>query len=155
MPPKPNSQVTEPLAGYAQVGKHAPKAMMMPSSESQAAFLREALDDMAELDEYADELDLPPPSPIAKESALAFLEKVVREVPRSYTVSPWDGGEVIVSTGGDGVGVGIYFNAQGGASCHIVYPNRPKRMRDAIRHYAKASRVANKWVFDALRKLAT
>lgn len=156
MPPKPDPKVAEPSAsdGYAEAIEQAAKAPVVQSSVGPAAFLREALDELAELDEYAEELDMPPPSTVAKEAARAFVEKAVREVPRSYTVSPWDGGKVIVSTRGKkGCGVGIYFNAEGGASFYNVLPTRPKNKRNAARHYSQANRVANRWVFNVLREL--
>ena len=156
MSPKPNLKVSEPLAGYEQVGNQKAKAPVARSSVKPAAFLREALDDLTELDEYAEELDMPPPSQVAKESARAFVEKAVREVPRPYTVSPWDDGKVIVSTlGAKGFAVSIYFNAKGGASCYVVFPTRPKNDKNAVRHYSQAGRVANKWVFDSLRNLGS
>ena len=156
MTSKPASRIAEPQAsaGYAEVIERPVKTGAQPSGVKPETFLREALDDLAELDEYAQELDMPPPSPVAKESARAFVEKAVREVPRSYTVSPWDKGKVIVSTSEkEGVGVGIYFNAEGGASCYVIHPTRPKNRRNSVRHYVQSSRVANNWVFNALRQL--
>ena len=154
MTPKPDPRIAEPLTGYAQAGKREATRPFASPNPKQTDFLREALDDLAELDEYAEELDMPPPSPVAKESARAFVEEAVREVPRSYTVSPWDDGKVIVSTRGrKGFGIGIYFNAEGGASCYVIFPTRPKNDKDAVRHYSQAGRVANKWVFDSIRRL--
>ena len=155
MTSKPAPRIAEPQAsaGYAEVIERPVKTAVLPSGVKPEVFLREALDDLAELDEYAQELDMPPPSPVAKESARAFVEKAVREVPRSYTVSPWDKGKVIVSTSEkEGFGVGIYFNAEGGASCYVIHPTRPKNKRNSVRHYAQSSRVANNWVFNALRR---
>ena len=156
MTPKPDPRIAEPSAsaGYAETIEQPAPAKSAPLTAKQQSFLREALDDLAQLDEYAEELDMPPLSPVAKESARAFVEQAVREVSRSYTVSPWDDGKVIVSTqGAKGFAVGIYFNAQGGASCYVIFPTRPKNDKDAVRHYSQAGRVANKWVFDSIRRL--
>ena len=158
MNPKPDPRIAEPPAsvGYAETIEQPAPAKSASLTAKQQSFLREALDDLAELDEYAEELDMPPPSPVAKEAAQVFVEQAVREVPRSYTVSPWDEGEVIVSTKNEeGFGVSIFFNANGGASCFIIHPSPPRRERDTMRHYSQANKVANKWVFDALQKLNT
>ena len=115
------------------------------------AALDEALADLADLDDYAKEKSLPPPAPLAKESAQEFLRKVVREVPRCYAVSPWDGGKVVVHTrGAKGFGVGVYFNAEGGASCYVT---RPGGEGNEEHHYSRLSGFPNEFILAALREL--
>ena len=115
------------------------------------AALDEALADLADLDDYAKEKSLPPPAPLAKESAQEFLRKVVREVPRCYAVSPWDGGKVVVHTrGAKGFGVGVYFNAEGGASCYVT---RPGVEGNEEHHYSRLSGFPNEFILAALREL--
>ena len=113
--------------------------------------LDEALADLADLDDYAREKSLPPPASLAKESAQKFLRKVVREVPRCYAVSPWDGGKVVVHTrGAKGFGVGVYFNAEGGASCYVT---RPGVEGNEEHHYSRLSGFPNEFILAALREL--
>ena len=151
MPPKPNPQVSEPLAGYAHTGKQAEKAAIAQAGVKQAAFLREALDDLAELDEYAAELNMPPPSTVAKESARAFVEKAVCEVPFRYAISPWDEGKVVVyAQDKQRLRVSAYFNAEGGVSGYITCS---KGIGNKKRHFSQVDKDATAWLFDALQHL--
>ena len=114
--------------------------------------LNEALEDLADLDDYAREKSLPPPAPLAKESAREFLRKVAREIPRCYAVSPWDGGKVVVHTrDAKGFGVGVYFNAEGGASCYVTRPKGGGG--DKENHYSRLSGFPDEFVLAALRGL--
>ena len=97
-----------------------------PSPRRSAAdeSLAEALAELAEVDDCAAESDLPPPSPVAKQTARDILEKVARAVPRDYAVSPWDDGAVIVySSGGIGRRVSILCDSQGDAAYYVVRPD--------------------------------
>lgn len=151
MPPKPAPKVSEPLTGYAEVGKRASKASALPLSPKQTAFLREALNELSELDEYADELHLTPPAQAAKEAARAFLQVAVREVPRAYSVSLWEEGAVVVyAQGKKGFRVSVYFDAAESPSCYVTSP--PNKGIGKY-HFSLAEESANERVFAALRKI--
>lgn len=151
MSPKPNSQVSDPSAGYAEAAGQAAKSAAVPLTAQQQAYLREVLEDLSELDEYAAELDLPPPDPAAKEAARVFLHEAMREAPRDYAVSPWNDGSVIVyAQGKKGFRVSVYFETDGSAVCFVARLNLKKSEE---RHFSPAEKVANEWVFEALRKL--
>ena len=151
MPTKPNPQVSEPSAGYAEAFERAADVRAVPLTAQQQDFLREALVDFEELEEEAREEGLPAPAPAAKKAALAFLHTVVREVPRPYAVSMWDKGAVVVYTqGAKGFRVSVYFEANGSAAC-IVTRRDPEQSETRL--FPSSEKVANEWVFDALRKL--
>ena len=151
MSPKPNPQIAEPLAGYADPTVRTAKARAVPLTARQQTYLREALVDFAELEEAAKEEGLPAPAPAAKEAALTFLHSVVREVPRPYAVGMWEQGEVVVGTQGKkGFRVDVYFEADGSAMCFVT---RRNLKQSEERHFSPTETVANEWVFDALRKL--
>ena len=150
MHPKPNLKVAEPLAGYAEASVQTEVARS-PLTARQQDFLREVLDDLAELGEYAAELDMPAPDPAAVEAARMFLHQAVRAVPRSYGVSPWGDGSVIVNAQGKkGFSVNVSFETNGSAVCFIA---RQNLKQSEERHFSPAEKAANKWVFDAFRKL--
>ena len=151
MNPKPDPEIAEPDAGYAETAGQAPKPAAPPLTAEQQGFLREVLEDLAELDEYAAELDVPPPAPVALEAAKAFLHQAVREAPRHYAVCPWTEGTAVVYTQSKNkYRVDICFDADGSASCFI---SRPESTQTDIREYSSAAKVANKEVFDVLREM--
>ena len=151
MPTKPDPQVSEPAAGYAQALERAADVRAVPLTAQQQDFLREALEDLAELDEYAAELDMPAPDPAAIEAAREFLHQAVRAVPRSYSVSPWGDGSVIVNAQGKkGFSVNVSFETNGSAVCFV---GRLNLEQSEERHFSPAQKVANEWVFRAVREL--
>ena len=153
MPSKPDPRIGEPSAGYADATVRVQKPAAASLTARQQKFLHEVLEELAELDEYTAELDIPPPDPSAKEAARTFLHEAMREAPRSYAVSPWSDGSVIVyAQGKKGFRVSVYFETDGSAACHII---RPRLEQSEKRHFSPAERVANKWVFKAFRNLQT
>ena len=151
MPPKPNPKIAEPDAGYAEVAGRPVTANAPPLTSEQQAYLSEVLADLAELDEYAAELDVPPPAPVALEAAKAFLHQAVREAPRHYAVCPWtDGTAVVYTQSKNEYRVDICFDADGSAACFI---SRPQSTKTEILEYPSAAKVANKEVFDVLRAM--
>lgn len=150
---KPNPLTAAPIGDPADVGmaETAVPGAASLSAEQEAA-LREALEDLAGLDEYAAEKSLPPPASAAKQAAQAFLRQAVREAPRRYAVCPWSAGAVVVYTrGAEGFGADIFFGAGGDASCYV---SRPEEQGDEEHHYPQAGQVANERIFAALRNLA-
>ena len=112
-------------------------------------FLAEALEELGELDEYAAESGLPPPSPNAVRFARRILEKVVRAVPLYYSVSPGEGGKVAIQAGdGRENAVSLLCDAAGGASCYVSVDGENRRA-----HYDSAGRLPDSFVLDALRQL--
>lgn len=152
MPPKPDPRIAEPLTGYAvESAKRAARAPIAPLNAKQTALLREALDDLTELDEYAEELNLTPPAQAAKEAAREFLLMAVREVPRRYAVSLWEEGAVVVyAQGNKGFRVSVYFDADESSSCYVTCPPNKGIGKH---HFSLTEENANKRVFDALRSL--
>ena len=152
MNPKPDPKVADPGVGYAQAAERAPKsAAAPPLTAEQQSILREVLADLAELDEYAAEHDVPPPAPAALEAATAFVHKAVREAPLRYAVCPWtDGAMIVFKQSAKGHRVDIFFDADGSALCFI---SRPESTQTETRQYSPAAEVANKEVFDVLREM--
>lgn len=148
-PMKPKDRITEPSAAYAQV-KSPAKVSSPPDTAQQAAF-NEALEDLAELRDYAAELGLPPPDPAAKKAAQAFLHTAMQSVPRCVAVSPWEKGAVaIYAQDPSGLRVDVLFRPEGGASCYATHPEKGEEEH----HYSQAGRVENEWVFGILRELS-
>lgn len=153
MNPKPNPRIAEPSvsAGYAETARREVPAESAPLTAEQQRFLREALVDFDELEEEAEEEGLPPPAPLAKQAALEFLHKAIRKIPRSYAVSMWDKGAVVVYTqDARTFRVSVYFRAEGGASCYATHSDGTST---EARHYAATEKVENEWIFGVLRKL--
>ena len=113
-------------------------------------FLAEALDELAELDDCAEEDEFAPPSPIAKNLARKLLEELTRELPRYYAVSLWEDGDVVIYAVGSGWRVNIFCRTNGGASFYVNSPDK----RDYEGHYETASDMPIALIFDALKKLS-
>ena len=112
-------------------------------------FLAEALEELEELDEYAAESGLPPPSPTAVKFARRILESVVRAVPLYYSVSPVEGGKVAIQAGDKRKNaVLLLCDADGGASYHVSVDGENRH-----EHYDSARRLPDPFVLEALRKL--
>lgn len=100
------------------------------SANADAAFVRaveksraEALEELAELDDYADEIDFPKPTSAAKQMARQIADKLCAAVPRYYSFAPWEGGGVVCQyNGAKGYGVTIYCDHDGGASLFVMHP---------------------------------
>ena len=113
--------------------------------------LAEALSELEELDDYAAEEDLPPPSPIAKNIARGILNQLTSILPRYYAVSPWEDGDIVVFSEGSGSRVSVFCRANGGASLYVNFPNN----RDYEHHCTLAEDLPVDSVIDALEKIPT
>ena len=89
--------------------------------------LANALTELEELDDYAAENELTPPAPAAKKFAREILGVLAARAPRHYSVSLWEGGDVIVYSGNTEWRVSIYCRADGGAACYVSSPNNHDR----------------------------
>lgn len=106
--------------------------------------------ELAELDDFAAEVEAEPPSPAAKKTARLLLAEITRIVPRYYAVSPWEKGAVVVqSSGGKGHRVSVYCEADGGASFYVT---RPGRGTEKV-YYPPESALPAKPVIQALKEL--
>lgn len=86
-------------------------------------YYAEAMEDFAELDDYADEVGVSRPSPAAKQTAQRIVGKICAAVPRYYSLGPWkDGGVVIEYNNAKKSGVIIYCDKDGGASFFVMHP---------------------------------
>ena len=150
MPPTPDPKIAEPSAGYAETAVRVEKEAE-PLTVEQQVYLSEALEDLAEMDEYAAELNIAPPAPVALAAAKAFLQQAVREAPRRYAICPApECAAVVYKQDAHQLRVDIFFDPDGSASCYI---NRPRSTKSDIRHYSPAAKVANKEIFDVLREM--
>ena len=112
-------------------------------------FLAEAIEELEDLNEYAAESGLPPPSPNAIQSARRILEKVVRAAPLYYSVSPGEDGEVAIQTGsGQENAVMILCDAKGGAACYVSVDGENRRA-----HYDSARNLPDSFVLEAMQKM--
>ena len=109
-----------------------------------------ALEELAELSGDAVEDGRQPPSPVAEESARSLIEILARELPRDYSVSLVEEGDVAVySSGGMGWRVSVYCRANGGASLYVVRPDD----KAFASHYRSARALPVKLVIDALKEM--
>ena len=113
--------------------------------------LNEALAELAELDDYAKDEELTSPSPVAKDFAKQILEKFARELPRYYSVSLWEDGDVVIAAGESSWRVSIYCRANGGASLYVNSPHE----NDSEHHYQLAKDLPVDLITDALKKIPT
>lgn len=112
--------------------------------------LAEALGELEELDDYAAEAEMQPPSPVAKKAARFLLKQLARTLPRDYAVSLWEDGDVTVySSGGLGWRVSVDFHADGGATILVTRPD--KRSRE--QHYESAQDLPIGVVVAALKEM--
>ena len=113
--------------------------------------LNEALAELAELDDYAKDEELTSPSPVAKDFAKQILEKFARELPRYYSVSLWEDGDVVIAAGESSWRISIYCRANGGASLYVNSPHE----NDSEHHYQLAKDLPVDLITDALKKIPT
>ena len=113
--------------------------------------LNEALAELAELDDYAKDEELTSPSPVAKDFAKQILEKFARELPRYYSVSLWEDGDVVIAAGESSWRISIYCRANGGASLYVNSPHE----NDSEHHYQLAKDLPVDLITDALKKVPT
>ena len=111
--------------------------------------LAEALSELEELDDYAAEEDLPPPSPIAKNIARDILNQLTSILPRYYAVSPWEDGDIVVFSAGAGSRASVFCRANGGASLYVTLPNK----RGYENHYDQAQDLSVDSIIEAMKKI--
>ena len=91
MTPKPNPQISEPAAGYAEAVEPAAKISADPSVAA-------SFEEFAELDDEAAEMEIAPLDPEVKRTAKRILTALTQEFPRYYMVAPDDDGEITIQT---------------------------------------------------------
>ena len=124
--------------------------MSTPNSRAAQKSRDNALEDLEELECDAVEDGRQPPSPIAEASARALIETLARELPRNYSVSLVERGDVAVySSGGRGWRVSVYCRANGGASLYVIRPDD----KACASHYRSAKALPVKLVIDALKDM--
>ena len=85
--------------------------------------LSEALAALDDLDDYAAETEMEPPSPAAKKLARRLLKEFFSAVPRRYAFSPWEKGALIIqANGAKHCSVSVYCRADGAASLYVFRP---------------------------------
>ena len=108
-----------------------------------------ALDELAELDNYAIEEGLSPPSPVARQLAKNVLIKLASELPRNYTISLWEDGDVVIYSTGAGRRVSVYCRADGGVAFYVNSPDGS----DYEGHYQSGQDMPMDIIIDALQKI--
>lgn len=104
-------------------------------------YLDEALDDLDSLHKFAAEEDLPPPSDIAKKTARRILKALAPSFPRSYGISPWNSGTVVIQPAHSHVNV--FCDADGSVSVCVDHldkamdKHRAKTLDDAVMDFIK------------------
>ena len=111
--------------------------------------LAEAMSELAELDDYAIEEELMPSSPTAKTLAKNILDQLTSELPRDYSISLWEDGDVVVYSGGNGWRVNVFCRTNGGASLYVTSPDN----RADEHHYQLARDMPISLVVEALKKI--
>lgn len=112
-------------------------------------FFTEALAELEELDDYATEEELSPPSPITRNLVRKILRELTLKLPRNYSVSLWEDGDVVIYSGGAGWRVSIYCRANGGAALYVNTPDG----HDYESQYQLAQDMPLELVIDALEKI--
>ena len=112
--------------------------------------LTESLSELEELENYATEEELLPPSPIAKELAKKILKKITFELPHDYSVSLWEDGDVVVYSAGADWRTSFFCRANGGASIYVTSPDDS----DYEIHYKQAENMPMTDIIDAFKKIS-
>ena len=121
MTPKPNPQISEPSAGYAEAVEQAVEARADPD-------VAESFKEFAELDEASAELEIAPPSAQIKQIAKQILTELTQEFPRYYMVGPDEEGGVAIETIGD-TGRVLVVCDEYGVACFSIINGIKARMR--------------------------
>ena len=111
--------------------------------------LADALSELEELDDYAAEEELPPPSPTAKKIARNILNHLTSKLPRYYALSLWEDGDVVVFSAGAGSRVSVFCRANGSASLYVNTPNN----RGYEHHYDQVEDLPIDFIIDAMKKV--
>ncbi len=142
---------TENVDAISSMGQVASSSIWRSeNSYAQENSFRNALSELEELDDYAKEENIAPPSPVAKELALGILKKLTSALPLDYSVSLWEDGDVVVYFAGAGSRVNLFCRTNGGASYYVNTPDH----RDYEGHYQSADDMDMMSVMDALRKIS-
>lgn len=113
-------------------------------------YLSDAREQIADLDDYAAETEMPPPSPVAKALAARLLDKIVPAVPRYYGISPWEDGDVVIqANGAKNHSVSVCCRATGGASLYVVRPEGCVHER----HYRPPETITAGEITEALKQM--
>ena len=111
--------------------------------------LADALSELEELDDYAAEEDLPPPSPTAKKIAEDILHHLTSKLPRYYAVSLWEDGDVVVFSADSGSRASVFCRTNGGVSLYVNFPGN----RGYELHYDQAGDLPLDSIIDAMNKI--
>ena len=112
-------------------------------------YFHNALNELAELDDYAEESGLTPPSPVAKKFAREILGILTSRAPRHYSVSLWEDGDVVIYSGNTEWRVSVYCRADGGAAFYVSSPNN----HDHDSEYQLAQDMPVDPIIDTLNKI--
>ena len=109
-------------------------------------------EEFKELDEEAADLGVAPPASDVREAARRVLDKLLREFPRYYAVSPGEGREVAIqASAGMGKGRGVLIVCDDkDISCYVTMNGKTRRA-----HYdlQSAENLPDAFIRDAMREL--
>ncbi len=113
--------------------------------------LADALSELEELNDYATEEELSPPSPTAKKIAEDILHHLTSKLPRYYAISPWEDGDIVVFSERAGLRVSVFCRANGGVSLYVNSPHN----HDYEIHHTLAQDLPIDSIIDAMKKIPT
>ncbi len=120
-----------------------------PVATSTAADLEAALQELAEVSDYAAEDEIDVPSEIASVNAARLLEAMYAISPRRYGVYPAPGGYVAIDARGpNNRGVVVLCGSAGEAACFITIDGERRRAR-----YSTARQLPDGFIREALADL--
>ncbi len=122
-----------------------------PVATTDAADLADALQELAEVTDYAEEDGIEAPSEIASANAARLLKAMYAISPRRYGVYPAPGGYVAIDARGvnDRIAV-VLCGSAGEASCYVTIDGESRRAR-----YATTRELPDGFIREALADLDT
>ncbi|WP_424947010.1 hypothetical protein [Candidatus Spongiihabitans sp.] len=149
--PATNTDIT-PLARVNNENKTYPNIFDIEKfrqNQARKKSLDDALSELEELNDYAAEEELSPPSPTAKKIAEDILHHLTSKLPRYYAISLWEDGDIVVFSAGAGSRASVFCRANGGASLYVNSPNN----HDYEIHHTLAQDLPIDSIIDAMKKI--
>lgn len=112
-------------------------------------FLSKAREELDDLDEYVKELSAPPLPQEIPDLAWDLIEKIIRKVPRYYSISPGENGEISIQTADKHKnGVMLLCGPNKEVSCYVSIDGNRRRA-----HYDSGSDLPDAFILEALSEL--
>lgn len=115
----------------------------------ESAFLSQAQEELDDLDEYIRELGAPPLPQEILDLARNLIEKIIREMPRYYSISPGENGEISIQTADKHKnGIMLLCGPNKEVSCYVSIDGKRRRA-----HYDSGSDLPDAFILEALSEL--